>query len=582
MGNRSKLTLVTLGLVAVVDLLVGVYLERELRASLVADMWAELERHARSAEEMLVLSGATEPGLADEVADRAGLSTSARVSIVDRSGRVVGDSEFAVSELASLGSHADRPEIEAAFAGRVGQSMRLSSSVGEAMLYVAVARGGGAEPWAVRAALPLGRMQATVGRMRRAIALAGVISLVIAALLASLVSKLVSTTLRSIVTTAQAVAGPRSRTGEEGVRQSLSQMAAELEKALSLLAAERNRFEAVLQTMDQAVISLDERQRVRTVNPAARKLLNLRHDVEGQTLLEAVRIPALKELVEAAEIGSSTSREFEIPGVGRQVEARATMQGNGGLVVVIIDVTEIRRLERIRRDFVANVSHELRTPISVIRANTETLLSGGLDEPERARQFVEAVLRHAERLGRLVSDLLDISRIEAGRFPLKPTHLNVADTVDHILDSVEVEATAKDVDLEVDIDEDLTISADRKALEQILINLVSNAVKYTGEHGHVTVTAQPGDEHLRFEVIDDGAGIDPVHRERIFERFYRVDPGRSRDMGGTGLGLSIVKHLVDAMGGQVGIDSRSPHGSIFWFTVPREPVARPASDHLGA
>src|SRR5690606_19790191 len=374
----------------------------------------------------------------------------------------------------------------------------------------------------------------------------------------------------------------RTRTGEEGVRQSLSQMAAELEKALGLLAAERNRFEAVLQTMDQAVLSLDERHRVRTVNPAARRLLNLRHDVEGQTLLEAVRIPALKELVEEAEIGRSKSREFEIPGVGRQVEARATMQGNGGLVVVIIDVTEIRRLERIRRDFVANVSHELRTPISVIRANTETLLSGGLDEPERARQFVEAVLRHAERLGRLVSDLLDISRIEAGRYPLVPTRLNVADTVDHVLDSVEVDATAKDVDLEVDIDDDLTVSADRKALEQILINLVGNAVKYTGEHGQVTVTAQANEDHVRFEVIDDGAGIDPSHRERIFERFYRVDPGRSRDMGGTGLGLSIVKHLVDAMGGQVGVETRSPHGSIFWFIVPNEPVARSASDHDGA
>jgi len=582
LGNRSKLMLVTLGFVAVVDVLVGVYLERELRASLEADMWAELERHARSAAEMLVLSGATDPASVDDVADRAGRASSARISIVDRIGDVVGDSEFAVGELGSLGAHDDRPEIEAAFTGHVGQSMRFSESIGEEMLYVAVALHEPSRPWAVRAALPIGRMQATVGNMRRAIAVAGVISLVVAALLASLVSKLIATTLRSVVTTAQAVAGPRTRTGEEGVRQSLSQMAAELEKALGLLAAERNRFEAVLQTMDQAVLSLDERHRVRTVNPAARRLLNLRHDVEGQTLLEAVRIPALKELVEEAEIGRSKSREFEIPGVGRQVEARATMQGNGGLVVVIIDVTEIRRLERIRRDFVANVSHELRTPISVIRANTETLLSGGLDEPERARQFVEAVLRHAERLGRLVSDLLDISRIEAGRYPLVPTRLNVADTVDHVLDSVEVDATAKDVDLEVDIDDDLTVSADRKALEQILINLVGNAVKYTGEHGQVTVTAQANEDHVRFEVIDDGAGIDPSHRERIFERFYRVDPGRSRDMGGTGLGLSIVKHLVDAMGGQVGVETRSPHGSIFWFIVPNEPVARSASDHDGA
>lgn len=581
-GTRGRLLLVTLGLFAFVDLLVGIYLEHELRQSLEAGMWSELEHHAEASRAMLELSGATGIEDADRVANRAGAATSARITIVDREGRVVGDSEFSVSELATLELHDERPEVLDAFAHRVGRSTRLSTSLGEQMLYVAVLVREQPERWVVRAALPLGRVHAIVGRMRSAIILAGLISMVIAGSLTLLVSKLVSTTLRSVMSTAHAVAGPRSRAVEDGSgtggsSRSLSHMAAELEQALGLLAAERNRFEAVLQTMDQAVLSLDARQRVRTVNPAARTLLHLRQDVEGQTLLEAVRIPALKELVEKAEVGISKSTEFEISGTGRQVEARVTMQGNGGLVVVIIDVTDIRRLERIRRDFVANVSHELRTPISVIRANTETLLSGAMDEPDQARPFIEAVLRHAERLGRLVSDLLDISRIEAGRYPLMPTRLYVADTVDHVFDSVEVEATAKDVDLEVEIDAELTISADRKALEQILINLVGNAVKYTGEHGHVTVTARIVEDEMRFEVIDDGQGIDPSHRERIFERFYRVDPGRSRDMGGTGLGLSIVKHLVEAMGGLVGVESRSPHGSIFWFTVPLQPVARSAT-----
>jgi len=597
-GIRTRVVLLTLAVIAVVDILVGTYLERELRGSLESGMWSELYRHAQSAR-VLLESYETEvgPKEADSVADRSGAATSARITIVREDGTVVGDSEFEVDALPYLGSHANRPEIRDAFALHRGDSTRFSATMGEQMLYVAVPVYGPKAPaLAVRAALPINRMQVVIDRMRRAVALAGLFSLVIATLLMVLASKLVAKTLRSVVSTAQAVAGPMSSVGDEGSR-SFSQMAMDLERALAMLAAERNRFEAVLQTMDQAVLALDAKQRITTVNRAGRALLGLRQDPEGLTLLEAIRVPALNELVEQVTRGESAlrraeaqleprrsgaegasrptdvdSRSVEFDIGGRRVEARATAQSDGGTVLVILDVTEIRRLERVRRDFVANVSHELRTPISVIRANTETLLEGGLEDTVRARQFVEAVLRHAERLGRLVSDLLDISRIEAGRYRLEPACLNLADAVDHVLDSVEVEARAKGIDLAVDIDPDLEICTDRKALEQVLINLVGNAVKYTPAGGHVDVTARlqtGGDiDMIRLEVQDDGPGIDPTHRQRIFERFYRVDPGRSRDMGGTGLGLSIVKHLVEVMEGAVGIESRSPQGSVFWVTLP--------------
>lgn len=573
MRNRAKFILVTMALVAIVDALVGVYLERELRASMQAGLWTELGRYAATARELLVVSrtGSSPSIDPDDVADRAGAATSARITIVDTSGAVVGDSEFAVSELNGLESHAERPELQEAFASGSGRATRYSRSLDQQMLYSALPADVAGERFAVRAALPVEQVTAAIHRLRWALAVSCLVSVILAALLAALASSLISRTLRSVVTVAQAVAGPRGRGSDEPPSRSLSQMAAELEQALGMLAAERNRFEAVLQTMDQAVVSLDARHRVLTVNRAARQLLHLRDDVEGRTLLEAVRIPALKELVERVEGGGPNAAEFEIPGVGRQVEARATLQENGDLVVVILDVTEIRRLERIRRDFVANVSHELRTPISVIRANTETLLSGALDDEATARPFIEAVLRHADRLGRLVSDLLDISRIEAGRYTLVPAEINVGDLVDHVLDSVEVDATAKGIDLEVDIDPDLSVVADRKALEQILVNLLTNAVKYTGDRGHVTVSAEPWDGDVRIEVIDDGPGVDPAHRERIFERFYRVDPGRSRDMGGTGLGLSIVKHLVEAMEGSVGVKARRPHGSVFWLILPPRP-----------
>jgi two-component system phosphate regulon sensor histidine kinase PhoR len=274
--------------------------------------------------------------------------------------------------------------------------------------------------------------------------------------------------------------------------------------------------------------------------------------------------------VGTAERGGSTSAEFDLSGgPARRVQARATVQSDGGTVIVVHDVTEVRRLERVRRDFVANVSHELRTPISVIRANTETLLEGALDDPARARQFVDALFRHADRLGRLVSDLLDISRIEAGRYRLDLGSASVSEAAERVLDTLQTEADQKRVELTVDVSPDIRITADAKALEHVLMNLVGNAIKYTPEGGHVDVKAEPKGDDVRVEVLDDGPGIDPAHRERIFERFYRVDPGRSRDMGGTGLGLSIAKHLVEAMEGEVGVDPRSPHGSVFWFRLAR-------------
>ena len=404
-----------------------------------------------------------------------------------------------------------------------------------------------------------------VRAVRTGLAVIGLAAVATAAVVLTIVSSQVSRALEPVVSKAAAVAEEE----EDPLTslQSLREMASDLEETMAMLAAERNRFRAVLQTMDQAVLALDPQQRVTTVNRAARSLLSLDDGVEGKRLLEAVRIPGLKQLVEDAEEGRPAAEEFDIPGA-RRVEARARRQSDGGVVVVVVDVTEIRRLERVRRDFVANVSHELRTPISVIRATAETLLSGGLEDERAGRMFVEAILRHSDRLGRLVADLLDISRIEAGRYPLDLTGSPLAEVVAHVFESVEPDARGKEIELTTKVGPDVRVVADRKALEQVLINLVSNAVKYTQGGGHVQVTvAAPSGGTIRVEVKDDGPGIDPAHRARIFERFYRADPGRSREMGGTGLGLSIVKHLVEAMNGEVGVDARSPHGSVFWFTL---------------
>lgn len=247
---------------------------------------------------------------------------------------------------------------------------------------------------------------------------------------------------------------------------------------------------------------------------------------------------------------------------------RATPQGeSGGAVLVMHDVTEIRRLETVRRDFVANVSHELRTPVSIIQANTETLLSGALDQPEQARRFLDAVRRNAERLGQLISDLLDISRIEAGKYKIEMRSLALSSVAHSVSKAVAEACRQRGVNFAVQVPAELRVRADAGALEQVLVNLIENAVKYGPEGGCVELVALEQGAMVRIEVRDQGPGIAPDQRRRVFERFYRVDPGRSRHMGGTGLGLAIVKHLIEAMGGDVGVDPRQPNGSIFWVRL---------------
>jgi two-component system phosphate regulon sensor histidine kinase PhoR len=400
---------------------------------------------------------------------------------------------------------------------------------------------------------------------------------VFAALLVSTAAALMfSRTMRSLIDFSDQIAPDPRRTAPSGGA-SIQLLSERLAESIEQVSRERDRLAVVLESMSDAVIAVDARQRVTLFNATAERMLaDQLQAVGGQALglrvTDLLRSPELIDLLDRGREAQATA-ELALPGApARLVSVSVTPRvEDAGAVLVLHDVTELRKLETMRRDFVTNVSHELRTPVAVILANSETLLSDDLSDPARARRFIEALNRNADRISRLIADLLDISRLEAGRFALDLEPVSLFGVALHVVDSLEDKLGARAQTVDVDVDIDLLVLADSKAVDQILFNLLDNAIKYAGDGGALTVRASAEastPDAIRVEVCDDGPGLPPEHRQRIFERFYRVDDGRSRDVGGTGLGLSIVKHLTGAMNGRVGVRPNTPSGSIFWFELP--------------
>ena len=289
--------------------------------------------------------------------------------------------------------------------------------------------------------------------------------------------------------------------------------------------------------------------------------------LEGRTVLELTRSAELGAALISALGGAPARLEVELPSRRATVLAHASPLSSRRALLVLRDVTEAKRLERARRDFVSNASHELRTPVTAIAGAAETLLLGAVDSPSDARAFVEMISRHAERLARLTQELLDLARLEAGEWPITSERLEVAAVARTCLELLRPRAAQKEIALSAALPAGLLVQGDRRALEQILVNLLDNAVKYTPARGTISLEASRRGEWVELAVKDTGPGIEPRHLSRLFERFYRADPGRSREAGGTGLGLAIVKHLAQAQGGEVGVESGLA-GSRFWLQLP--------------
>src|SRR5438046_7219015 len=511
-----------------------------------------------------------------------------RLTVIEADGRVLGESTRS-SE--SLENHADRPEVRAALSptGR-GQAVRHSATVGAPLLYTAWRQTRGDAVRVVRTALPLTAVAENVAHLRRLL-VAGLLAAMLLGLATSLVlSRRLLRRIQRLVAFARAVAGgapapylaPERRDDLGVLEAQLADMAREVAATIAALRVERERLEAILRGMVEGVLVTDLVGRVALMNERARELLGVPagHDGAGRGMVEVASWPQVSETLRALAAGSAViSRDLTLDGA-----ERTTLQVNGarlcgpdgqpfGYVLVLHDVSELRRLEVIRRDFVANVSHELRTPLTAMKGYAETLLGPAGDDRETRRRFLSVIDRHSERLGRLIDDLLALSDLELGRTPLRVAAVELVPVIDDVLAIFAERMKLAEITVTTRVESATPpVLADADRLQQVLINLVDNAMKYTPAGGRISISVGPaGAEHpnmVQVAVEDTGTGIPAEDLPRLTERFFRVEKARSRALGGTGLGLAIVKHIVQAHDGVLAIDSILGRGTTVRVLLP--------------
>jgi two-component system phosphate regulon sensor histidine kinase PhoR len=515
---------------------------------------------------------------------RMGEVVGGRVTLIAPNGVVVGDSFETLPALAALENHAQRPEVVEARATGIGRSRRHSATIGVDMLYIAVPVTHPSIAF-VRVSLPLTDVRLQVRAVLTSTLTAFAIALIGAGLLAWILSSRIGQRVRLVADVARRyqqgdLTPPRIGFGDDEigtVAQALNQSVQEVGRRLADQARDSARMEALLRGMVEGVIVVDPDGRLQLVNDAARRMLRVGAPAIGRPYAETITLPAVTQLIAAAlteqspfplELSPPHDKKRTI--IARAAAAEGTAAAHG-VVVVLHDITDLRRADTIRRDFVANVSHELRTPLTAIRGYVEALTDGEPDAEERQR-FLDIIARHTYRMERLVKDLLRLARIEAKQETLDPVPCDVRSVADAVIADVAPEAIGRRQRLNVEVAGDAEwVLADPPKLHDVLRNLVANAITYAPEDTSVTVTAARANGSIEISVSDEGPGIPDADLSRVFERFYRVDKSRARDPGGTGLGLAIVKHLIELHGGSVRAENREKSGARFVITLPGVP-----------
>ena len=585
------------------------YLDRAIRNFWVSHLEQRLLREVRFARLHLSDVANTDEGLIPLV-NEVGLRLGVRATLINGKGRVLADSETDPSDLNVLENHADHPEISAVRQQGRGSSLRYSNTLNTEILYVATAVPEiGDGHYVLRLALPLRDTGHIKQLISRAIWMVSILGLCLALLLAYATSRYISRPILDAIWFVRNIASGRlkHRTLRVGSTRelrdlgtALDDMRRQVQKHIGQITLEKSRLEAVLTSITEAILVTDQSGRILMGNRIFEKLFGVSDAIEGRMPIELVRHRDVQDAIDQTlktrqavflDLTRSDDRERHF-----DVQIAPILQDDhiAGSVTIFYDITELRRLERMRKDFVANVSHELRTPLTTIKGCASTLADGALDDQEASQRFVQMINTHADRLHNLVENILDLSRIESGAMPLETSVYSIQELVNSVVGQIRPLAREKTLAIEVNIKENVQVQCDRKLIEQALLNLLDNAVKYTPEGGKIWIqtrdfkqvenvdenrrnghekgenATQTRTRRIALEVRDTGIGVPLSDMDRIFERFYRVDKGRSRAMGGTGLGLSIVRHIMDAHGERIYVESEQGKGSTFGLTLPRK------------
>ena len=589
-----KLGLTYLGLLLIVLVSVGLYSSYVLRR----DYVQAADGHLAS---LLTLAQTRPPAFdnpddlrqwADWIA-RSG----ARITVIDSAGNVLVDSS---RDGRTTENHLAQPEVQQALAWGSGRSVRPSAELGSLLIYHAVRyMPPSGSPLVIRMSLPLSEVDASATELQRKVLSSSLLILLVGGLISLAYFRTLTERIERLRHLAHRIAeGDFRPLPADGRRDELSDLAralnetaARMDRSFRSLSGERNRSGAILRSMVEGVAVIDGRERLVFFNRAFSESLNLDPvEIEGRSLIEVVRNSDLLGLIRRALRGEEGLRTDMVVGIVQQrtfsisaapvkaLETQASGKESGtsaadaerptGAVVVLHDVTDLRRLERVRQDFVANVSHEFKTPLTAIQGFAETLLAGALEDPQHNRRFLEIIRDHAARLAALTNDLLKLARIEAGKLEVDLGPVDLLEVIERCAETTLLKASQKQIALETDVPPGLpAVRGDASLLREVLQNLLDNAVQYTPAGGRIKVTAAAGPREVVVTVEDTGVGIPVVDQERIFERFYRVDAARSREAGGTGLGLSIAKHIVEVHGGHLRVDSEVGRGSRFSFSL---------------
>jgi two-component system, OmpR family, phosphate regulon sensor histidine kinase PhoR len=536
-------------------------------------------------EQILAFQGRNQLNDLDKLCKTLGAASQRRITVIETSGRVIADSEENPQQ---MDSHSDRPEIIQAMKGLAGYEIRFSHTLGLNMMYVAVPLKSDDK---IVAVLRIAKSVSSIDRQLKTIyyqiIIGSLIIAVVAAMVSLTVSRKISRPLEELKKGAELFAGgdlnhklPVANCQEiDAVAKAMNQMAGEIDERIRTICCQGNEHKAVLSSMSEAVLAVDSEQRLITLNSSAAEMIGVDiSQAKGRTLQEIIRNPALQHFVTNALTGNKPVEDNIVLHKDNSehfLQAKSdTLQDEEGqkigVLVVLNDITRLRQLEQVRRDFVANVSHELKTPITSIKGFVETLLEGAIKKPEEAKKFLDIIARQTNRVDAIIDDLLTLSRIEqqAKKTEIERENGCIKDVLETTIKLCRNKAQAKQIKIELRCADDIVADINIPLLEQAVVNLLDNAVKYSPPGSKIEITAIQADEQISITVSDFGCGIDNELLDRIFERFYVVDKARSRKLGGTGLGLAIVKHIVQAHNGSVTVESFPDKGSTFTIKLP--------------